>query len=715
MALIGSVTGSVEGSVVKNGAVVISGSTNLSLASDSGEIDITARQGNIDINATAGTIDIDAAGGINLGKAADVAFDIDTAALDIDSSGAVSITTTGAASDISLVTAHTAGVAVLIDANANAGSIVDIDAGILDIDVTGNTTIDAGGTFSVDAVGASNITTNGALTISGSTALNLASDGGEIDLTSRVGAVDVNAATTVDIDGAGGINIGKAADVAIDLDASTLDIDTSDAITIDAGSSSGISIDATAASNFTTTAGALTLAGATLDVDATGGAFNIAGTAASTVTTSGGALNLDGQTGVNIQENGTTVISVDDNRAVTIGQSVTVGSDVAVFISGSTNGSDRTVVGGDIIVSGTLRGGYDSESAATALAVLATSIEISNANGYDNELTEAGQDTFLFVSGGIGKKGVVDGSPGVAVFGGDLVVSGTQYNDTLVASALSGSLTRLADGTSYLAAGSNVTITSGSTGQVVIAASGGGSTDPAGSNTQVQFNDGGSFGADAQLTFNKNTNNLAAQSITVSEYVTGSLFRQYDGEPFNFLGSQLSPSVEVDASDTAFFVSGSKTPAGFSQPAHVQNAVFGGDMVVSGVIRGGYLAAAQTTLLGLRAGLTIIGAGTVPLTTANGGPGQDVGFFVSGSTSTSHVSRVLFGGQVKTSGSILPGVDNSIDLGASTNRWANIYTGDLHLKNDRGDWTVIEEEDYLSLRNNKNGKLYKLLMEEVTE
>ncbi len=57
MALIGSVTGSVEGSVVKNGAVVISGSTNLSLASDSGEIDITARQGNIDINATAGTID----------------------------------------------------------------------------------------------------------------------------------------------------------------------------------------------------------------------------------------------------------------------------------------------------------------------------------------------------------------------------------------------------------------------------------------------------------------------------------------------------------------------------------------------------------------------------------------------------------------------------------------------------------------------------------
>ena len=66
-----------------------------------------------------------------------------------------------------------------------------------------------------------------------------------------------------------------------------------------------------------------------------------------------------------------------------------------------------------------------------------------------------------------------------------------------------------------------------------------------------------------------------------------------------------------------------------------------------------------------------------------------------------------------TAADFLPDVDNTYDLGSPTQRFANIYTGDLHLKNDRGDWTVIEEDDYLSLRNNKSGKTFRLVMEEV--
>ena len=68
-------------------------------------------------------------------------MDINSVALDIDASGAVTIDAAGAASNISIVTAHTAGVAFHLDADANAGSIVDIDAGILDIDVTAGTTL----------------------------------------------------------------------------------------------------------------------------------------------------------------------------------------------------------------------------------------------------------------------------------------------------------------------------------------------------------------------------------------------------------------------------------------------------------------------------------------------------------------------------------------------------------------------------------------------
>ena len=66
----------------------------------------------------------------------------------------------------------------------------------------------------------------------------------------------------------------------------------------------------------------------------------------------------------------------------------------------------------------------------------------------------------------------------------------------------------------------------------------------------------------------------------------------------------------------------------------------------------------------------------------------------------------IFGGEVR------PVADNTYDLGDPSFRWANIYTGDLHLKNDRGDYTIVEEEDALTLRNNKTGKVYNFVLEE---
>jgi hypothetical protein len=68
-----------------------------------------------------------------------------------------------------------------------------------------------------------------------------------------------------------------------------------------------------------------------------------------------------------------------------------------------------------------------------------------------------------------------------------------------------------------------------------------------------------------------------------------------------------------------------------------------------------------------------------------------------------------------TDSGIIPSSGGTFDLGSDSVRWANIYTSDLHLKNERGDWTVIEEEEYLSLRNNKTGKRYKFVLEEIDE
>ena len=67
-----------------------------------------------------------------------------------------------------------------------------------------------------------------------------------------------------------------------------------------------------------------------------------------------------------------------------------------------------------------------------------------------------------------------------------------------------------------------------------------------------------------------------------------------------------------------------------------------------------------------------------------------------------------------------PSSDSQLDLGSDSIRWRNVYaddlfTGDLHLSNERGDWTLVEEANYLTVRNNKNGKRYKLLMEELPD
>ena len=75
------------------------------------------------------------------------------------------------------------------------------------------------------------------------------------------------------------------------------------------------------------------------------------------------------------------------------------------------------------------------------------------------------------------------------------------------------------------------------------------------------------------------------------------------------------------------------------------------------------------------------------------------------------------------SGDIIPDSDNKFDLGSPTNRWANLYTGDIQLSNlerggnevdgTEGIWTLQEGENDIFLINRKNGKKYKIKMEEV--
>jgi hypothetical protein len=60
-----------------------------------------------------------------------------------------------------------------------------------------------------------------------------------------------------------------------------------------------------------------------------------------------------------------------------------------------------------------------------------------------------------------------------------------------------------------------------------------------------------------------------------------------------------------------------------------------------------------------------------------------------------------------------PTWNNRIDLGTSTKRFRTVYTNDLSLKNAFGDYTIVEGEEDLFLYNNKTGKVFKFLLQEV--
>ena len=79
--------------------------------------------------------------------------------------------------------------------------------------------------------------------------------------------------------------------------------------------------------------------------------------------------------------------------------------------------------------------------------------------------------------------------------------------------------------------------------------------------------------------------------------------------------------------------------------------------------------------------------------------------------------------RIDSAGQVLPGADDAQNLGSSTKRWANIYAADMHYSNEGGEnsvdgtwgsYTIQEGESDLYLLNNRNGKKYKFVLQEVS-
>ena len=131
--------------------------------------------------------------------------------------------------------------------------------------------------------------------------------------------------------------------------------------------------------------------------------------------------------------------------------------------------------------------------------------------------------------------------------------------------------------------------------------------------------------------------------------------------------------------------------------------------------------------------LTSAGAGAVPsfqtiaaaaITSTANGANNRVATYSDADSLNGEANLTFDGSTLTVTGDIVPGTNDSFDLGASGNVWRDIYTGDLHLTNEakeqgnavdgtKGNWTIQEGEESLFILNNKSGKKYRFKLEEM--
>lgn len=72
----------------------------------------------------------------------------------------------------------------------------------------------------------------------------------------------------------------------------------------------------------------------------------------------------------------------------------------------------------------------------------------------------------------------------------------------------------------------------------------GGSGSPAGNDTEIQFNDGGSFGADSDLTWNKITNALGlGESVITDDITVNTGYASFDGDDYIEIGNSITLGI----------------------------------------------------------------------------------------------------------------------------------------------------------------------------
>ena len=161
----------------------------------------------------------------------------------------------------------------------------------------------------------------------------------------------------------------------------------------------------------------------------------------------------------------------------------------------------------------------------------------------------------------------------------------------------------------------------------------------------------------------------------------------------------------------------------FNNTVTINNPLYANDTTISGnlTVLGTTTTVNSATLDVKDLNITIAkGAGSA--SAANGaGITVDTGYANLYYSSSANAWSSTIG--ITVSGNILPSSDNLYNLGSATYRWANVFTGDLHLSNENtngndidgttGNWTLQEGKNDIFIINNNTGKKFKFKLEEI--
>jgi len=242
-----------------------------------------------------------------------------------------------------------------------------------------------------------------------------------------------------------------------------------------------------------------------------------------------------------------TIASTDTNTTYTAGTGLDLSSTTFSIDDSVVATVSGTTFSGNVVASSGLSGSLQNLSNVTSYLAAGSNVTIST--GSSGQISISSTDTNTTYTAGTG----LDLSSTTFSIDDSVVatVSGTTFSGNVVASSgLSGSLQNLSNGTSYLAAGSNVTISTGSSGQITVSSTDTNTTYTAGDGLDLS---GTTFSADL-----KSSGGLKIDSTELA--IDDSVVATVSGTTFSgnvVASSGISGSLQNLANGTSYLSAGS--------------------------------------------------------------------------------------------------------------------------------------------------------------